>query len=185
MTKRLKGGEYEQDTNTKLGSGEFGEVFKGKIASSGQPCAIKTVLKNKIKDKKVSDQFLNEIESLEKNVKFDNPFILKILDCFETSNNIYVITEFCEGNSLETKIFNKQKFDEQQSLAVGFQIGLALLSLQENKIVHRDITKENVYYCKDLIKLAGFGCARVAPQGFTTSIGSPKNRAPEFYNNGV
>jgi aurora kinase len=76
-----------------LGSGRFGEVYLGKVKSSGQLVAIKSVLKNKNKlDRKLQ---VDEVDSLTREIEIhsslDHPKIVKMFRHFEDDNRIYLI----------------------------------------------------------------------------------------------
>jgi aurora kinase len=76
-----------------LGSGRFGEVYLGKVKSSGQLVAIKSVLKNKNKlNRKLQ---VDEVDSLTREIEIhsslDHPKIVKMFRHFEDDNRIYLI----------------------------------------------------------------------------------------------
>lgn len=193
MTKSLKDGRFNMFTDIVIGQGNYAQICLGKNMKNQDLLAIKSINKNQIKDQNMKTNILQQIETLSLSTQYENPFILKYIDCFETKRNLYIITEQCqEGdatiyvkeavNALDIKL-KKQKFTENESLQIGFQIALALLTLGKSNTVHRDVTSENILFSRDIVKLGGFGCARVAPEGFVTSIGHPKNRGPEYYIN--
>lgn len=44
---------------------------------------------------------MNEKDTLD-SLKIDN--VVRVLDCFQTQNNLYLISEFCEGGDLRNLI---------------------------------------------------------------------------------
>jgi serine/threonine-protein kinase ULK/ATG1 len=43
--------------------------------------------------------------------KLNHPNIVRLLDVYETVNNCYIITEFCEGGSLQNHIDAKDNIN--------------------------------------------------------------------------
>ena len=76
-----------------MGTGRFGEVHLGKVKSSGQLVAIKSVLKNK-KELERKHQ-IDEVDSLTREIEIhsslDHPKIVKMFRHFEDDNRIYLI----------------------------------------------------------------------------------------------
>lgn len=50
------------------------------------------------------------------------PFINKIYECLETSNNIYIVLEFCNQGTLLDKIKKTRKLPEDEAIFVFFQL---------------------------------------------------------------
>lgn len=96
-TKRLHGGKYELYMSKKLGVGEYAEVYLGCKTEFKEIVVIKSINKTRIGDHNMKQNIYNQIDSLKKNTKFENPYIIKILDCFESANNFYIVTEFCNS----------------------------------------------------------------------------------------
>jgi Protein kinase domain len=77
---------------------------------------------------------------------------------------------------------------EKQALLVFWQLILALRSLHDNFILHRDIKPNNIFFKSHHLKLADFGfCKKLrSSDDFTqTSLGSPLYMAPEIMNGDV
>lgn len=214
-TKRLKNGAYKMASETILGKGVFNtEICLGKIVQTEQLVAIKKINKpwmiERIPD--MVKNLINEINALAKCLQYENPFIIKQMDFFESHDNLYIVTEYCQEKqvieydkdsmiTLSQKLNRKKEehiklgqswnfeinlFDENVVLSIGFQIALALLSLANSKIVHGDVTLENILLSRDTIRLSGFGQARIAPKfpyapEFTSAI-AKKNKGPEYQN---
>ena len=88
--------------------------------------------------------------------RLQHPHILRLLDVFYTANNCYLVSELCEGGSLQ------QQIDEQADVPHGqalFEIGSALQYLACRDIIHRDIKPANVLIHEGHYKLADFGFA--------------------------
>ena len=48
--------------------------------------------------------------------RIDHPNVVKLLDVYQTSNNMYIVTEFCEEGDLAGWLKNKKKGTEKESL---------------------------------------------------------------------
>lgn len=61
------------------------------------------------KDDELTRQFINdEIAVLEAVRAVNAPNLLRLYDVFQTKNNLYIVTEFCEGKDM-AKILRKCK----------------------------------------------------------------------------
>lgn len=43
----------------------------------------------------------NEIKTMEAILMDRNPYVINIIESFESGNNIYIITEYCDGKDLK------------------------------------------------------------------------------------
>jgi serine/threonine protein kinase len=61
------------------------------------------------KEDELSKQFVNEEINILETIKTRNPHnLLRLFDVFKTKNNLYIITEFCEGKDV-AKLLRKKK----------------------------------------------------------------------------
>ena len=61
------------------------------------------------KEDELSRQFMNEEINILETIKTRSPVnLLKLFDVFKTKNNLYIITEFCEGKDM-AKLLRKKK----------------------------------------------------------------------------
>jgi serine/threonine protein kinase len=82
----------------KLGEGSFGVVYKGKDTLSKQTVAIKMLLKKQINaDPYLRRGLMSEIKIMKK-LKGAN--VVQLLDVLETTNNYYIVQEYCDSGDL-------------------------------------------------------------------------------------
>lgn len=76
--------------------------------------AIKVIKKEKFRETPKLNEFLmNEIQTLS---KIESPHIVKFLEMLKTSNNMYLIYEFCNGGTLENLIAKRKFLNESECL---------------------------------------------------------------------
>ena len=114
---KLKGGEYTLNKSKAgyLGGGAFGKVYRGTHVPSGKAIAVKIIEKYLFKKhgEKLVTCIENEIKTLQKITKVKTPYIIEILDNFSDSDNIYILTELCNGGSLEDKLKKGEKLSDE------------------------------------------------------------------------
>ena len=86
----------------KIGSGQFGDVYKGYNKLNNQDIAVKVVQRKLIKGKiknlgKFNELLENEIKVLR---TCNNENIIKLYDIKKTANNFYLILEYCNEGDL-------------------------------------------------------------------------------------
>ncbi len=181
----------------KIGEGSFGEVFLTSKKNSSEMFATKKIEKKKILSDKMRQYFFNEIEILK---KLNHSNIMKLIDIKSTHNNIYLITEYCNGGTLSEnlnlyqKLFNTP-FTEKIVIYLMKQISDAIFYLHERRIIHRDLKMDNILLhfdnledrkklnlLKAKIKIIDFGFARFINKNcnLNSIVGSPLNMAPDI-----
>ena len=129
-----------------LGEGAFGSVFKVKRKKGGPKeiiRALKEISKEKILlDDENSEEIRNEISVLK---SLDHPNIMKIYEFYEDKEKMYLITEFCGGDT--ASIQDKYGvFPEFLVKYIMYQLFMAVSFFHSYKIVHTDIKRENVSF---------------------------------------
>jgi len=139
------------EIGTKIGSGEFGEVFSGKF--KGTEVALKSLHNKNITKESLAD-FLNEGHALQ---KVPHPNIVQIYGYFESSGNCYFVMELMETNLLKY-LDIKRTFDELSEFSI--QTLLPIVHLHSIQMLHRDIAARNYLVKNGQIKLSDFGLAK-------------------------
>jgi len=50
--------------------------------------------------------------------KVDHDNVVKLLDVYQTNNNMYIVTEFCEDGDLRSYIKKKKKLSEAEAIKI-------------------------------------------------------------------
>lgn len=180
--KSLKDGRYEMIMSKRLGSGNFADVYLAKDNQTQQEVAIKVIAMDKIRQygEKLSKAIEKEIYVLKNLTKYDNPYLLRFIDCFDTANNKYLVLEFCNGGTMGDKLKKEKALPESKVLEYAYQMVLGLSALEEAGMSHRDLKPDNVFIHNDICKIGDFGFASHESK-FTSSLGTCVYMGPEFY----
>ncbi|KAK2883755.1 hypothetical protein QQF64_016518 [Cirrhinus molitorella] len=141
---------------TKLGAGQFGEVYKG-LWNDRTTVAVKT-LKPGTMDTK---DFLREAQIMK---KLRHVKLIQLYAVCTTEEPIYIVTELMSHGSL-LEYLQKDKgaslqLSDQVEMAAQVACGMAYLELQN--YIHRDLAARNVLVGdNNVCKVADFGLARV------------------------
>lgn len=167
-----------------LGTGATGTVNLGENAKTKEKIAVKAISMKKIQSYGIEEEISREVENLTAALELNNPFFIKLIENFFTSNNYYILTEYCDGGTLAEDIQKRNAvYTKTEVLEIAYQMILGLSSLAIKEIVHRDLKPENIFLKGGLYKIGDFGSSKVVPQKFTTaSVGTESNFAPEFYD---
>lgn len=166
-----------------IGKGSFATVYLGRRITDNLPTAIKVI------DKKIFANTYNirsiqsEIEIM-KRVEHSN--IVKLLDVYQTNNNMYIVTEFCEDGDLRSLIKKKKKLGEKLAIRVLKDIVCGFKYLHEKDIIHRDLKPANILIKDTQCKISDFGFAKNLEYGENTMmrsvVGTPLYMSPQILN---
>ncbi|KAK3424556.1 hypothetical protein EUGRSUZ_F01341 [Eucalyptus grandis] len=125
-----------------------------------------------------------------------HPHLVKLYGCCIEGNQLLLVYEYMENNSLARTLFGPEEFQlkldwgTRHKICVGIARGLAYLHEESRlKIVHRDIKATNILLDKDLnSKISDFGLAKLDEEDNThisTKIaGTYGYMAPEYAMHG-
>lgn len=168
-----------------LGEGSFGSALLVQDIKSKKCYVVKKIplLNLNFKEK---EEALKEVDVLS---RMKHPNIITYHQSFEENNNLYIVTDYCDGGDLYSKIRSRNGifFPEDQILDWFVQICLAVKHVHDRKILHRDIKTQNIFLTKSgIAKLGDFGIARVLSNTSDlakTCIGTPYYLSPEICEN--
>lgn len=136
--------------------------------------------------KKGKERFLAEAKNMAKFNQQEN--IVNVLDFFQENNTAYIVMEFLDGISFKQYIARSGgKVDISFGVTVVETVAKALQTIHRHKIIHRDISPDNIFICKNgVIKLIDFGAARFSTgeeEKTLSIILKPGFAPPEQYRN--
>jgi calcium-dependent protein kinase len=114
---------------------------------------------------------------------------MSFVEVHESSNSLYLIMELLEGG--EICGFNKGKIDAESTYYIMKSILKALVYLEENGIMHRDLKPDNIILQKkdchiknNTVKIVDFGLATRCDikEYLYKRCGTPGFVAPEVFN---
>ena len=176
-----------QFSETELGKGTFGTVYKGTWSETIVAIKSMDMISSNRKD------IFKEIAIL-KQISHEN--IVQIMGVCCEDVQFHIIMEFIDGHNLKDILFKervKRKFnlDVEKKNSIGQQIckAIAFMHLHPKQVLHRDIKPANVLVSYNMqVKLCDLGLAKmkemtsqlIKTQGRRTCPGTPLYMAPEL-----
>lgn len=172
--KKLKG---RYITGGVLGSGGFGITYIAYDLRSCRAVALKEYFPNAVA---VRAQDGSVCPSEEKNEKLlqngverfyceaeyvfqfnGNPNIVNVFDYFYANNTAYLAMEYLSGITLENYVKAYGALSQEQTVYIAEKLSMALIVMHSAKLLHRDISPDNIMLCRDgRVALFDFGAAR-------------------------
>ncbi|KAJ8899964.1 hypothetical protein K2173_019669 [Erythroxylum novogranatense] len=169
-----------------LGSGGFGEVYKGEL-QDGTVVAVKSA---KIGNFKSTQQVLNEVGILS---QVNHKYLVRLLGCCVEAEQPMMIYEYVPNGTLHEHLHRKSSnfLNWRTRLRIALQTAEALAYLHSGTytpIFHRDVKSTNILLDDDLnVKVSDFGLSRLARTGLshvsTCAQGTLGYLDPEYYRN--
>ena len=187
-----------------LGSGSYGTVVcatkkKKSAENSTFRYALKSINKAEVVRRSNLDHLIDEKRLLQ---QMDSRFIVKFFGSFQTNDQIFLVTELLENDTLTNVIYDSDlSFAGMPKALLRFyaaSLVLALSHIHSKGVAYRDLKPENVMLDrKGYIRIIDFGFAKSIPytsidknsgeevvcyKSFT-SCGTPEYLAPEVVTN--
>lgn len=167
-----------------LGRGGMGTVYLARNINTGTYWAIKEI------DLR-SEKQINLTAEPNLLKKLDHPALPRLFDIIERDGCLYMISDYIDGVSLDKKLAEEGRIDEEIVVDWGIQLCKALEylhSIRPNPIIYRDLKPSNIMLAGNgTLKLIDFGTAReYKPQADadTVYIGTRGYAAPEQFGTG-
>lgn len=160
-----------------LGRSSFGELREALHTTLHQRRLIKILYKSQFTPEDLEDirREMNLTRSL------DHPLILKVLEFVEDEKYFYVIMDYFKGRELLDRV-REGPFEEAVAAKILKSLVEVMQYLHNNKIVHRDLTLENIMYNGSSIKIIDFAFAEKLTKKkkyLNDIVGTPYYIAPE------
>ena len=112
--------------------------------------------------------------------------IVRLLDVYQTSNNMYIVTEFCEEGDLRNYLKKRKRLTEAEALGFLKDIMRGFEYMNQMDIMHRDLKPANILVTNGKLKISDFGFARNLDNGDNTIlksvVGTPLYMSPQILN---
>jgi len=166
-----------------VGTGTYGEVYKGRNKKTGQLAAVKVMdlILDEEEEIKVEIDVLRKLSDHANITKFFGVYLAKDKGALK----LWVAMELCSGGSVTdlAKRMRPKALPEQVLAYVLRETTEAIRYLHQHHVIHRDIKGQNILITElGAIKLVDFGVsAQVDPRRSkrNTFIGTPYWMAPE------
>ena len=148
-----------------IGKGSFSKVYRGVNSITQETVAIKKIDVKSLK-RTIVEKLSKEVELIG---QMNHHNIVKLEEVLRDENNIYIVTEFCQGS---LKDIIKRPMDEEEVYHYMKQIKNGMQYLLKANVLHRDMKPGNVLityldpkqisgdYSELVIKIADFGFAK-------------------------
>ena len=159
----------------------------GLVTRSPGACALIVFSGNEEKEKAFRSSYNRFIEEARTMAKFrEHPHIVNVFGYFPANNTAYIVMEFLDGINLKEYIEAQGgKMSYEDTVAVINPIMDALEAIHKEKIIHRDISPDNIFITVDnKVKLMDFGAARLSSgesESTLTVVLKPGYAPPEQY----
>jgi serine/threonine-protein kinase ULK/ATG1 len=165
---------------SKIGEGQFGMVYKATDQDTDEVYAVKAINKAKVNsNSKLRKLFDTEMAVMS---MIDHPNVLHLHEYLETTNNYYLVIQFCNNGDLEAHVEKNKFLGEEESVYFLMQVMNGFKELHKHKIMHRDFKLANIFLNDDNIVIGDFGFAKSGADVAETKLGSPITMAPELLN---
>src|SRR6185295_10914756 len=142
----------------RLGAGGMGEVYRASDTKLGRDVALKFLPASYQYDADRRERFYTEARAAS---ALRSPYTAAIYDIGEHEGSSFIVMEFVEGETLESKIA-KGPIAIFHAIDIAMQVADALDEAHSIGIVHRDIKSANLMITeRGLVKVLDFGLAKV------------------------
>src|SRR5713226_479223 len=139
----------------KLGAGGMGEVYRAEDTKLKRTIALKRIAPHLRSNQRYRERFLREAEYAS---RLNEPHIASIYDVFEDGDEMFLVMEYVEGQTLRRRLGQPLKMDEFLSIAA--QCVDALVAAHRARILHGDVKPENIMLTPaGQVKILDFGIA--------------------------
>ncbi len=129
-----------------IGEGSFGVVKKVCLKNHEETIrAMKIIPKKYVIEDENGKKLVDEIGILK---NLEDPNIMKIYECFDDKENVYIISEYCDEGDLLGKMEKLKSLNEITVKFLMAQIFNVIEYFHENRVFHGDIKLENVMLFK-------------------------------------
>ncbi|XP_053934193.1 tyrosine-protein kinase Fes/Fps isoform X3 [Cuculus canorus] len=170
----------------RIGRGNFGEVFSGRLRADNTPVAVKSCRETLPPELKA--KFLQEARILK---QYNHPNIVRLIGVCTQKQPIYIVMELVQGGDFLSFLRSEGPHLRVKELIKMTENAAAGMEYLESKhCIHRDLAARNCLVTeKNVLKISDFGMSREEEDGIYASTGGMKQipvkwTAPEALNYG-
>lgn len=170
----------QYDFVRQIGEGGMGKVYEAYDRVLDRRVAIKRVRPELVRNAYIREQFLSEARMV---ALLRHPCIVEIYTVIESESSLYLVFEYVDGQSLETRLDIDGRLSFSQAKQIFGHVCEGLIYAHAQDIVHCDLKPGNIMILEDnMAKVMDFGVARKTADhqtGARTVAGTPAYMAPE------
>jgi len=170
----------QYDFIRQIGEGGMGKVYEAYDRVLNRRVAIKRVKPELVRNAYIREQFLSEARMV---ALLRHPCIVEIYTVIESESSLYLVFEYVDGQSLETRLDIDGRLPFSQAKKIFQHVCDGLTYAHAQDIVHCDLKPGNIMILEDdMAKVMDFGVARKTADhqtGARTVAGTPAYMAPE------
>jgi serine/threonine-protein kinase len=130
----------------KIGTGGFATVYRATHRSYAQDVAIKFLKQRFLNSRGAMHLFRTEAEAM---AKLSHPHLVRIYHYDPGFDDLaYIVMEFVDGETIEEIIRRTGRMTAGRVVHILRQVLSALQEIHANKMLHRDISPQNVMLCR-------------------------------------
>lgn len=141
-----------------IGEGGMGKVYEAYDNALKRKVAVKRIKPELLKNDYVREQFLSEARMV---AELHHPCIVEIYTVIETANSLYLVFEYVDGQTLETRLDIDSYIEFEEVKHIFESVCKGLSYAHSNNIVHCDIKPGNIMIDDSgIAKVMDFGVAQ-------------------------
>ena len=159
-------------------------MYLGREIETGQPVAVKVI------DKKIFSNAYN-VKNIQSEIdimkKVSHQNIVQLFDIYQTTNNMYIVTELCQDGDLLKLLHKKKRIPEREAKNYLRDIMNGAKYLHKSGIIHRDLKPANILLHQSTCKLSDFGFAKSLKSEeavMKSIVGTPLYMSPQILKKG-
>ena len=157
-----------------LGFGGSGEVWRARVASTGEPVALKRIAIDDVAQVRAAQAEAALLATL------DHPHLIRLHELVPSRDALVLVLDFAAGGTLAELVDARGRITPGEAITALAPVGAALAYAHNAGVVHGDVTPSNVLFTEaGMPMLADLGVARLLGDG------APVHSTPAFIDPAV